>query len=113
VALKTIGLAALMAQVGIPVLAEEGSTLPPFSRLWCHLGDEQSLFSDLSTFTGAMRATASLLAESDTDTLVLYDELGSGTDRPRAPPWRRPARGCPVVLLGGSHRPSGTVAALR
>jgi DNA mismatch repair protein MutS2 len=80
VALKTIGLAALMAQVGIPVLAEEGSTLPPFSRLWCHLGDEQSLFADLSTFTGAMRATASLLAESDSDTLVLYDELGSGTD---------------------------------
>jgi DNA mismatch repair protein MutS2 len=80
VALKTIGLAALMAQAGIPVLAEEGSTLPPFGRLWCHLGDEQSLFSDLSTFTGAMRATASLLAESDADTLVLYDELGSGTD---------------------------------
>jgi DNA mismatch repair protein MutS2 len=80
VALKTIGLSALMAQAGIPVLAEEGSALPPFSRLWCHLGDEQNLFSDLSTFTGAMRATASLLAESDGDTLVLYDELGSGTD---------------------------------
>jgi DNA mismatch repair protein MutS2 len=80
VALKTIGLAALMAQVGIPVLAEEGSTLPPLGRLWCHLGDEQSLFSDLSTFTGAMRATASLLADSDANTLVLYDELGSGTD---------------------------------
>jgi DNA mismatch repair protein MutS2 len=80
VALKTVGLAALMAQTGIPVLAEQGSTLPPFRRLWCHLGDEQSLFSDLSTFTGAMRATASLLAEADTDTLVLYDELGSGTD---------------------------------
>ncbi len=80
VALKTVGLVALMAQTGIPVLAEEGSALPAFSRLWCHLGDEQSLFSDLSTFTGAMRATASLLAEADADTLVLYDELGSGTD---------------------------------
>jgi DNA mismatch repair protein MutS2 len=80
VALKTVGLAALMAQTGIPVLAEQGSMLPPFSRLWCHLGDEQSLLSDLSTFTGAMRATASLLAEADADTLVLYDELGSGTD---------------------------------
>ncbi|HVN32760.1 MAG TPA: Smr/MutS family protein [Thermoanaerobaculaceae bacterium] len=80
VALKTVGLAALMAQTGIPVLAEEGSALPPFNRLWCHLGDEQNLFSDLSTFTGAMRATASLLAEADADTLVLYDELGSGTD---------------------------------
>jgi DNA mismatch repair protein MutS2 len=80
VALKTVGLVALMAQAGIPVLAEEGSALPAFTRLWCHLGDEQNLFSDLSTFTGAMRATASLLAEADADTLVLYDELGSGTD---------------------------------
>jgi DNA mismatch repair protein MutS2 len=80
VALKTIGLVALMAQAGIPVLAQEGSTLPPFSRLWCHLGDEQNLLSDLSTFTGAMHATASLLAQADADTLVLYDELGSGTD---------------------------------
>lgn len=80
VALKTVGLAALMAQTGIPVLAAEGSSLPAFSRLWCHVGDEQNLLSDLSTFTGAMRATAALLAEADEDTLVLYDELGSGTD---------------------------------
>jgi len=80
VALKTVGLVTLMAQAGIPVLAERGSALPAFSRLWCHLGDEQNLFSDLSTFTGAMRATAALLGEADADTLVLYDELGSGTD---------------------------------
>ena len=56
VAIKTVGLAALMAQAGIPVLAEVGSGLPSFGKLWCHLGDEQDLFSDLSTFTGAMRA---------------------------------------------------------
>lgn len=80
VAIKTLGLAALMAQSGIPVLAAAGSGLPSFGRLWCHLGDEQDLFSDLSTFTGAMRATAALLADADADTLVLYDELGSGTD---------------------------------
>jgi DNA mismatch repair protein MutS2 len=80
VALKTVGLAALMAQAGIPVLAQGESTLPPINRLWCHLGDEQNLLSDLSTFTGAMHATASLLAEAGADTLVLYDELGSGTD---------------------------------
>ncbi|NCO68982.1 MAG: hypothetical protein GW878_00450, partial [Acidobacteria bacterium] len=80
VALKTIGLAALMAASGIPVLAEAGSSLPPLARVWCHIGDEQSLLSDLSTFTGAMHATASLLADADADTLVLYDELGSGTD---------------------------------
>ncbi len=80
VALKTIGLTALMAQAGIPVLAEEGSVLPAFSRVWCHIGDEQNLLSDLSTFSGAMRATAELLAAADERTLVLYDELGSGTD---------------------------------
>lgn len=80
VAIKTVGLAALMAQSGIPILAADGSGLPSFRRLWCHLGDDQDLFSDLSTFTGAMRATAALLADADADTLVLYDELGSGTD---------------------------------
>lgn len=80
VALKTVGLCALMAQVGIPVLASEGSALPPLSGLWCHIGDEQNLLSDLSTFTGAMRATAELLRTADESTLVLYDELGSGTD---------------------------------
>ena len=80
VALKTVGLATLMAQSGIPVLAGAGSGLPAFAKVWCHLGDEQDLFSDLSTFTGAMRATAALLADADADTLVLYDELGSGTD---------------------------------
>jgi DNA mismatch repair protein MutS2 len=80
VALKTLGLVALMAQTGIPVLAEEGSSLPPFRRIWCHLGDEQNLLSELSTFTGVMRATASLLEQADGDTLVLYDEIGSGTD---------------------------------
>lgn len=80
VALKTVGLAVLMAQAGIPVLAEEGSQIPAFSRLWCHIGDEQSLLSDLSTFSAAMTATAQLLQVADDATLVLYDELGSGTD---------------------------------
>jgi DNA mismatch repair protein MutS2 len=64
VAIKTVGLAALMAQSGIPILAADGSGLPSFRRLWCHLGDDQDLFSDLSTFTGAMRATAALLADA-------------------------------------------------
>jgi DNA mismatch repair protein MutS2 len=80
VALKTVGLVALMAHAGIPVLAEAGSALPPLRQLWAHLGDEQNVLSELSTFTGAMRATASLLERADEDTLVLYDELGSGTD---------------------------------
>ena len=80
VALKTLGLTALMAQAGIPVLADPASVLPPLSGVWCHVGDEQDLLSDLSTFSAAMRATTALLADADANTLVLYDELGSGTD---------------------------------
>ena len=80
VALKTLGLAALMAQTGIPVLADAESTLPEISGVWCHVGDDQDLLSDLSTFSAAMRATTTLLGNADAGTLVLYDELGSGTD---------------------------------
>ncbi len=80
VALKTLGLTALMAQTGIPVLADPESALPELSGVWCHVGDEQDLFSDLSTFSAAMRATTGLLASANAGTLVLYDELGSGTD---------------------------------
>ncbi len=80
VALKTVGVTALMAQCGIPVLASAESALPPISGVWSHVGDEQNLLSDLSTFSGAMRATAELLDTADADSLVLYDELGSGTD---------------------------------
>jgi DNA mismatch repair protein MutS2 len=80
VALKTLGLTTLMVHSGIPVLADPDSELPPFSGVWCHIGDEQDLLSDLSTFSGAMHATARLLADADGDTLVLYDELGAGTD---------------------------------
>lgn len=80
VALKTLGLTTLMAASGIPVLVDEGAALPPVTSVWCHIGDEQNLLSDLSTFTGAMKATTELLANADPNTLVLYDELGSGTD---------------------------------
>ncbi len=80
VALKTLGLTALMAQTGIPVLADAESALPELTGVWCHVGDEQDLLSDLSTFSAAMRATAALLASANAGTLVLYDELGSGTD---------------------------------
>ena len=80
VALKTLGLTALMVQAGIPVLAALSSRVPALSQVWCHIGDEQNLFSDLSTFTGAMHFTAHVLAGANCDTLVLYDELGSGTD---------------------------------
>lgn len=80
VALKTIGLLALMVAAGIPVLAEEGTQLPELSGVFCHIGDEQNVLAELSTFQAAMTATASLLARTDPSPLVLYDELGSGTD---------------------------------
>lgn len=80
VALKTIGLLVLMAAAGIPVLAEEGTRLPMLSGVFCHIGDEQNVLAELSTFQAAMTATAALLARTDTSPLVLYDELGSGTD---------------------------------
>lgn len=80
VALKTIGLLVLMVASGIPVLAEEGTQLPTVSGVFCHIGDEQNVLAELSTFQAAMKATASLLVRTDPSLLVLYDELGSGTD---------------------------------
>lgn len=80
VALKTVGLLVLMVAAGIPVLAEEGTQLPELSGVFCHIGDEQNVLAELSTFQAAMTATASLLARTDPSPLVLYDELGSGTD---------------------------------
>lgn len=80
VALKTVGLLVLMSAAGIPVLAEPGTTLPELSSVFCHIGDEQDVLSELSTFQAAMKATAALLARDDAAMLVLYDELGSGTD---------------------------------
>ncbi len=80
VALKTVGLSVVMAHAGIPVLAEEGSLLPPLRRIWCRVGDDQNVLEDQSTFSAAMTATAAMLAEVDGESLVLYDELGSGTD---------------------------------
>jgi DNA mismatch repair protein MutS2 len=80
VALKTLGLAAAMAQSGIPVLAAEGATLPVFDATWTDIGDPQSLTGDLSTFSGHVRNLGEILAGATRDSLVLLDEPGTGTD---------------------------------
>lgn len=80
VTLKTIGVMALMAAHGIPLPADAGTTVPAFEKLWCHIGDEQDVSADLSSFSGAMAATRALLESCGEGSLVLYDELGAGTD---------------------------------
>jgi DNA mismatch repair protein MutS2 len=80
IVIKTIGLMVMMAYQGVPLPVEEGTSIPWFDTLWCHIGDEQSVADDLSTFSGTMASTASLLANAGEQTLVLFDELGAGTD---------------------------------
>ncbi len=92
VVLKTVGLMVLMCGRGIPLPVEEGTAIPHFDRLWCHIGDEQDVAADLSTFSGAMAATARMLDEADEHTLVLFDELGAGTD-----PLEGAALGCALL----------------
>ena len=80
VALKTVGLLALMNQFGMEVPAAAGSALPLFDQVLCDIGDEQSIAQSLSTFSGHVRQLAHILAAATERSLVLLDELGAGTD---------------------------------
>lgn len=89
VALKTYALLAMLNQAGFPIPADEGSALPFYDDFYCDIGDEQSIDSSLSTFSSHMKNISDAVSNATENSLVLLDELGSGTD---------PHEGCAIAM---------------
>ena len=104
VTLKTLGLFSLMAQAGLFVPADEGSEICLFDRILVDLGDEQSIEQSLSTFSSHMVHIVSMVSDLSPNALVLFDELGAGTD---------PVEGAALaVAIVSEVRRSGALSAL-